>query len=146
MTEQSPRGLASQPDVDSRAEARSGLLRRRVPLRSVGRDPDYRFSLANERTFLAWIRTSLALLAGGVAVVKLVPQFGPPSGRLALGLALVSLGFLVASTSFLRWARNERAIRSGRALPYSRIPPTLAIGLAAVALATVAFFVSGAVG
>lgn len=31
--------------------------------RREGRDPDYRFSLANERTFLAWIRTALALLS-----------------------------------------------------------------------------------
>jgi putative membrane protein len=44
-------------------------------IRAVGEEPDYRFTLANERTFLAWIRTSLALLAGGVAVVQLVPGF-----------------------------------------------------------------------
>lgn len=37
-------------------------------LYSVGSDPDPRFSLANERTLLAWIRTSLAFLALGVAL------------------------------------------------------------------------------
>ena len=30
-----------------------------------GEEPDYRFTLANERTFLAWVRTALGLLAGG---------------------------------------------------------------------------------
>ena len=33
----------------------------------AGKTPDYRFTLANERTFLAWIRTALALMAGAVA-------------------------------------------------------------------------------
>ena len=51
------------------------LLQRLFPddPRSVGEEPDYRFTLANERTFLAWIRTALALIAGGVALVQLVP-------------------------------------------------------------------------
>ena len=33
-----------------------------------GTDPDPRFTLANERTFLAWIRTSIAFMAAGVAI------------------------------------------------------------------------------
>ncbi len=36
-------------------------------------EPDYRFTLANERTFLAWQRTALGLLAAAVAVVQFVP-------------------------------------------------------------------------
>ena len=43
--------------------------------RRVGRDPDYRFTLANERTFLAWIRTALALSAGGLASISLLDGF-----------------------------------------------------------------------
>jgi putative membrane protein len=134
-------GVAQRPETD----ATSPRPQRRGSVRSVGRDPDYRFSLANERTFLAWLRTSLALLAGGIAVVKLVPRFGPPAGRLALGLALVALSFLVASTSYAQWARNERAIRTDRALPPSRVPPALAAGLSVIGLVTIAFFLLGAV-
>jgi len=69
-------------------------------MRSVGHDPDYRFSLANERTFLAWIRTALALLAGGVAVVQLVPAFKFPGGRLTLGVILVVLSLVVGTASY----------------------------------------------
>ncbi|WP_143342795.1 YidH family protein, partial [Crossiella equi] len=45
----------------------------------VGEEPDPRFTLANERTFLAWIRTSLGLMAAGVAVEAL----GHPGGHQA---------------------------------------------------------------
>lgn len=112
-------------------------------LRSVGREPDYRFSLANERTFLAWIRTSLALLAAGVAVVKIVPSFGLPGGRLALGVVLIVLAFVLAVTSYARWWRGERAMRLGQPLPYSPLPVTLAIGLAAVAVIALGFVLAG---
>lgn len=57
------------------------MARRRPPLRSVGSDPDYRFTLANERTFLAWIRTALAPVAGAVALAGLAPDFGPAVAR-----------------------------------------------------------------
>ena len=39
-----------------------------------GVTPDYRFSLANERTFLAWLRTGLALVGGGFAVDQFLPR------------------------------------------------------------------------
>jgi len=52
-------------------------------------EPDYRFTLANERTFLAWQRTALGLLAAAVAVVHLVPDLTIPGAprprRLARG-------------------------------------------------------------
>jgi putative membrane protein len=54
------------------------------------REPDYRFTLANERTFLAWIRTALALIAGGVAVVQLVPALSIPGVRHGLGTVLTA--------------------------------------------------------
>jgi putative membrane protein len=107
---------------------------RRPPLNSVGHDPDYRFSLANERTFLAWIRTALALLAGGVAAVQLVPAFKLHGGRLILGVTLVVLAIMVAAGSYHRWVANERAMRLGQSLQPALVPRLLAGGLTLVAL------------
>lgn len=122
------------------AAGSAGLWRRlrirRPPLNSVGTDPDYRFSLANERTFLAWIRTALALLAGGVAAVQLVPAFKFHGGRLILGVTLVVLSIMVAAGSFYRWTANERAMRLGQSLQPSLVPRLLAGGLTLIALLT----------
>ena len=98
------------------------------PSRAAGHDPDYRFSLANERTFLAWIRTALALNAGGLAVAALLPQLGD-WGRELLAFALIGLGTIVSAYSVRRWARNEDAMRTDAPLPPSRLPAVLAVGV-----------------
>ncbi|GAA3727197.1 DUF202 domain-containing protein [Plantactinospora mayteni] len=105
-------------------------------LREVGETPDYRFSLANERTFLAWLRTGLALIAGGLAVAQFLPPMPVPHLREALAVALLLLGGTVAVRAVDHWARTERAIRLGHELPASRFPAVLAllIGLGAVLL------------
>ncbi len=99
----------------------------------VGEDPDYRFTLANERTFLAWIRTSLALLAGGVAVLTVLPEFGPPGSRLALGVILLALSAALAAASYRRWDRTERCMRLKQPLPPTPVTFLLAGGVALVA-------------
>lgn len=104
------------------------------PRRDIGEDPDYRFTLANERTFLAWIRTSLALIAGGLAVIELVPTFGLSGGRHALGAVLITLGTVLAIGSMARWAAAEEAIRESRPIPVTRLPIVLAIGVIAVSV------------
>ncbi|MDC7120973.1 DUF202 domain-containing protein [Cellulomonas fimi] len=82
----------------------------------TGDEPDARFSLANERTFLAWVRTSLALLAGGVALETLdLPV--EPRLRLAAATLLVVLGAAAPLLAWLGWARAERAMRRGDPLP-----------------------------
>lgn len=94
----------------------------------VGTDPDARFSLANERTFLAWIRTALALLAAGVALEALgVPE--EQTVRLIAATTLAVLGGATALVAYLRWARSERAIRLRHGLPEQRFGLVLAIGL-----------------
>jgi len=103
-----------------------------APLHQVGSEPDYRFSLANERTFLAWLRTALALLAGGVAVVSLVPDIGTPAIRRVIGVALLLLAGMVAGASYRRWAASERALRLERPLPRSSLPLLVASGVTAV--------------
>lgn len=83
----------------------------------VGEDPDARFSLANERTALAWLRTSLALVAAGVGLALL--ESADPAWARVRWLAVVVCLIGAASTvaAVLRWARVERAIRLGRPLP-----------------------------
>ena len=117
---------------------------RRTPLREVGEDPDYRFTLANERTFLAWIRTALALLAGGVAVVTVLPDFGPDGSRRVVGLLLMAFSAGVSAASYLRWERSERAMRLGTGLPPTSMTRLVASGVAVVAVVVVALVVIGA--
>ncbi|MEO7235779.1 MAG: DUF202 domain-containing protein [Lapillicoccus sp.] len=83
-----------------------------------GTEPDARFSLANERTFLAWVRTALALLAGGVALEALRVSF-PVAARQVVSVLLILLALGAAVTGWLRWARSERAMRRDQPLPGS---------------------------
>ncbi len=111
----------------------SGVRQRFVPEdpRRVGEEPDYRFTLANERTFLAWIRTALALAAGGLGSISLLEDYG---GSQVLGIALLALSFLTAASAYRRWAHSERSMRLGVPLPGSRLPMMMAIGTALVAV------------
>src|SRR5204863_5017175 len=84
-------------------------------------DVDYRFTLANERTFLAWVRTSLALVAAGVGVIGLASHFSTVTGRRVMGLSLIALGAVSALSSYLRWHRAQEAMRSGAGLPGTRM-------------------------
>lgn len=120
------------------AERRPRLLgrarRQLVPPdpRREGSDPDYRFTLANERTFLAWVRTALALAAGGLGAASLLDDF---SGGELLGIGLLVLSFVTSSASYRRWALSETAMRHDRPLPPSRLPLILAIGVAVIVVA-----------
>nr|WP_086939286.1 DUF202 domain-containing protein [Thaumasiovibrio occultus] len=87
--------------------------------RRQGKAPDYRFSLANERTFLAWIRTALALLAGAVGIDQLTPDLADPLIRLALCSALSLFAAFMAFFAYKRWSANEKAMRLGQDLSYS---------------------------
>ena len=110
-------------------------------LQAEGEEPDPRFTLANERTFLAWLRTALALVAGGIGLEAFVPTLAVPGLRPALALCLVLLGAGVSATAFRRWRLVQRAMRVGEPLPVPRLAPVLAYGVAGVAIVTVVLLV-----
>lgn len=98
-----------------------------------GEEPDPRFTLANERTFLAWIRTSLALSAAGVALEALALPVHP-GFRLAASLLLIVLGIVAAVHAWWHWARVERAVRCAASLPAPVLGVAVAAGCALTAL------------
>ncbi|MGB7981452.1 MAG: DUF202 domain-containing protein [Candidatus Nanopelagicales bacterium] len=103
-------------------------------VRSVGQDPDPRFTLANERTFLSWVTTALGLLGLGLAVGTLIP--GEHFSLSVLGSLWVLLAVVITLRAMLRWFRLERAMRQQRGLPLSRSIPVLAVSLVLLSVAT----------
>ncbi|MEU4649829.1 YidH family protein [Nocardia fluminea] len=104
---------------------------------------DYRFTLANERTFLAWIRTAIGLLAGGVAVHTLVQPTQLAGFAGAIAMICLVMALAVALAAFRHWRRVDLAMRAGRALPGTVLVPVLSAGVAVVAvLASVAVVLS----
>ncbi|MGC4109529.1 MAG: DUF202 domain-containing protein [Nocardioides sp.] len=105
-----------------------------------GSEPDPRFSLANERTFLAWVRTALALFAGGVALHALaVPATGWLRGLLVV--MLIGIGGLICLFALVRWARVERAMRRREPLPSFGLGIVLTLALVLVAALLVAVLI-----
>jgi putative membrane protein len=113
-------------------------------LYGVGSEPDPRFTFANERTFLAWIRTGLGFLAAGVAIAAVAGL----NERLSLevrvaSLLLVLCGLACAAGAWVRWVQSERAMREGRPLPSSPLLIVLVGVLVVVALIALAVLVVG---
>jgi putative membrane protein len=108
----------------------------------VGREPDPRFSLANERTFLAWVRTALALVAGAAAVDAL-PLPLPDTLQNLLAAALGVAALVTAGAAWRGWARTERAMREGSPLPAN---PAMVVVLVAVGVAAVVLGVASLTG
>ncbi|VVO47417.1 Inner membrane protein YidH [Pseudomonas fluorescens] len=107
-----------------------------------GQEPDPRFTLANERTFLAWIRTALALLASGIAVEAFTSVLFVPGVKrwLVIGLLSLSLSLMVSLSAFWRWLGVERALRQQAALPVSLLTPLLSLGCAVLVAGVMAAF------
>ncbi|MGX1881929.1 YidH family protein [Streptomyces sp. NPDC055287] len=111
-------------------------------IREEGDTPDYRFSLANERTFLAWIRTALALIGGGFAVDQFLPELAY-GVRAGMALGLLAAGVLCALRAVNHWVRCEQAMRRGDDLPVTRFPTVLSLVVAVVAVAMVVVVLFG---
>ncbi|MDO8394211.1 MAG: DUF202 domain-containing protein, partial [Dietzia sp.] len=95
-----------------------------------GEEPDPRFTLANERTFLAWIRTSLGLMAGAVAMEAFAGDEIPEFIRTPLACVLLVMAALLATVSFRRWLRIESSMRHNDPLPVPQASILLVLGIA----------------
>ena len=95
-------------------------------------DVDIRFLLANERTLLAWVRTGLTLIAGGVAVAFIANA--PGYGAVA-GIGAIAFGGALGIIGYIRYKVADYAIRSGN------LPPT-GIGSLLVVVGVVVFAVA----
>jgi putative membrane protein len=100
-----------------------------------GAEPDARFTFANERTFLAWSRTALALVIAGLGIIQLLPPFPRvPWGRHLIGVPLIVLGAVVATAGYVEWTRNQRALRMGEPVPRSILPTVLTVTITLIAV------------
>lgn len=133
-----PTETQRRPD---RSPDRQSPTRGRIAARLLGggTEPDPRFSLANERTFLAWIRTSLAFIAGGIAVEAFTDERFTSEFRHGFSALLLGLGMTISAGAAFRWLKVERAMRQTAPLPLPLLIPILsAFGVvAAIMLAII---------
>lgn len=113
--------------------------------RQAGEGPDYRFTLANERTFLAWVRTALAILAAGVLLEQYSKSFAPEHIVVTIAVGLCMLAASLFAVAYFHWRNVELAMRLKTTLPQSPLLGVLAVaGMVAsitlVALLIVSFF------
>ena len=132
----SDRPTPGDPDGTDAPRSRGWLdspAQRERRLEQTGTEPDPRFTWANERTFLAWNRTALALIAAGLAAAQFL-HFNLHGLRLIVAVPLILLGAVLALASYLHWEDSERAIRLQEPLRYSWMPRVLAGGIVVIAL------------
>ena len=127
--------MSRQVAESATREPRARWARR---LLATGSDPDPRFSLANERTFLAWIRTSLGMIALGVGIATFVSTHASHGFSMLVATGLVVLGGVISALSWFRWLRVEQAMRRGHGIPPSRTALYLAIGILVLAILSIA--------
>lgn len=112
--------------------------------------------LANERTFLAWIRTSVALMGFGFVIVKfslfikqlsvvldgktVIQNKGFSS---SIGIVLVAIGALVALLSYLRYRHTEKQLLKKAYQPSSLLSLTITVALVLVSLLLVWYLLPG---
>ncbi|MGB3290778.1 MAG: DUF202 domain-containing protein [Burkholderiaceae bacterium] len=101
----------------------------------VGKEPDYRFTLANERTFLAWVRTALAILAAGVVLNQYAGSVPERHGLVWLAAGLILIASTISAAAFFRWRKNQLAMRLSEPLAHGPLVAVLAICMGVIAIA-----------
>jgi putative membrane protein len=139
--ERSSRAPAS--DHRQRTRLRSVVRRLQPEFDDQGDEPDPRFTFANERTFLAWARTGIALIGGGLAAAEVL-RFGLDGAHLLVAIPAIVLGGVISIISYARWEHNERAMRLGRPLGYSPLARILAAGIGLIAVISSALVIAAA--
>jgi len=109
--------------------------------KKTGIDPDYRFSLANERTYLAWIRTAIAILAGALAIDQLPLNIATANLRSILSILLCCFSAGIAGWAYFRWAQNEGAMRNEQPLDYPWIMKIVSILLGLLSVVLMIFII-----
>jgi putative membrane protein len=97
-----------------------------------GHEPDYRFTLANERTLLAWVRTAFGLAALGIPLAGGIQGVTLPGWHREIGLAALALSVTIAPIAYRRWRRAQEAMRLGICLPRDPLPVVLTVGVAII--------------
>lgn len=124
-----------------RSRLRSAVRRLQPEFDEQGDEPDPRFTFANERTFLAWARTGIALIGGGLAAAEVL-RFGLGGAHLLVALPAILLGGVISIVGYVRWEHNERAMRLGRPLGYSPLARILASGIGVIAVISSALVIA----
>lgn len=91
-----------------------------------GTDPDPRFTLANERTLLAWLRTAMALIAAAVGLHAFAGDTLSQPIQAPITVLLLVGALVLVIAAMRRWMSVEAAMRLGRALPVPRATLILA--------------------
>lgn len=94
-------------------------------------DPDVRFLLANERTLLAWVRTGLTVVAGGVALTQISSN---SRAQAIIGMSAIILGGFMAVVGYIRFQAADKAIRRGELPTIGHEPFIQVAGVATIAL------------
>ena len=107
--------------------------------------------LANERTFLAWIRTSIAVVTFGFLITR-VPEWLHPAAKpnqppsphrigtsLMMGLAMMAFGAVVAILAAWRYHTVNRAIHEGRVKPDRGLIILITVLVVVLTLGMIAF-------
>ena len=126
--------LARSNTDDQQTKKRSWLARALLP---EGSEPDPRFTLANERTFLAWTRTSLAFFAGGIALEAFPLPKVSDTVQSAIAVLVIAVGLLISLGAALRWVKVERAMRTSQPLPVPAIVPLLSLAVVCASALTI---------
>ncbi|VTU35266.1 YidH family protein [Variovorax sp. RA8] len=114
--------------------------------RTTGEEPDYRFTLANERTFLARIRTTLAVLAAGVLLDQFSTKLHPHLVVALVAGALCVLAAMLSTMAYQRWRHNEISMRHKSPLPHSSILAWLTGTILATCTALAALITASTIG